>query len=296
MQQGIEARSAASESVKVLKAALAARKDGRPAALVTIIGIAGSAPRTAGSKMLVYGDGEIVGTVGGGTFEYKVIEAAIDTLKSGTPTRFSANLSRDLGMCCGGEMEAYIEPLETVVDLVIYGAGHVGTATARLADIAGFRVTLVDERPDLTEPEDHSPGVHVICGDPIRQLESLPWGMGAYHLVVTHSHQLDQDLVEAILPREFGWFGMIGSRTKVTKFFLRFRAAGMDETLFSKLSAPVGLDIGAETPDEIAVSIVADLVRVKRRSMHAPAPLSDQQIDARGGDGMAHPPALNVPG
>ena len=281
--------------MNVLKAALSARKEGRPAALVTIIGIAGSAPRTSGSKMLVYEDGQIVGTVGGGTFEHKVIEAALQTIRSGTPVRYSANLSRDLGMCCGGEMEAYIEPLETVVDLVIYGAGHVGAATARLADTAGFRVTLVDERPEFTEPEDHSPGVRVICGDPLRQLDSLPWGMSAFHLVVTHSHQVDQDLVEAILPREVGWIGMIGSRTKVTKFFLRFRAAGMDEALFSKLSAPVGLDIGAETPAEIAVSIVADLVRVKRRAARSPAPLSDTKIDARGGDGTAHPPALSVP-
>ena len=227
--------------MKVLKAALSARKEGRPAALVTIIGIAGSAPRTSGSKMLVYEDGQIVGTVGGGTFEHKVIEAALQTIRSGAPARYSANLSRDLGMCCGGEMEAYIEPLETVVDLVIYGAGHV-EPRQRLADTAGFRVTLVDERPEFTEPEDHSPGVRVICGDPLRQLESLPWGMSAFHLVVTHSHQVDQDLVEAILPRDVGWIGMIGSRTKVTKFFLRFRAAGMDEALFSKLSAPVGLD------------------------------------------------------
>ena len=281
--------------MKVLKAALAARKEGRPAALVTIIGIAGSAPRTAGSKMLVYDDGQIVGTVGGGTFEHKVIDAAVQTLKTGVPARYSANLSRDLGMCCGGEMEAYIEPLETVVDLVIYGAGHVGAATARLAVSAGFRVTLVDERPEFTEPEDHSPAVNVICGDPIRQLDVLPWGITAYHLIVTHSHQLDQDLVEAILPRDVGWLGMIGSRTKVTKFFMRFRAAGIDEKLFSKLSAPVGLDIGAETPDEIAVSIVAELVRVKRRSVQPPAPLSDQKIDARGGDGVAHPPALTEP-
>jgi xanthine dehydrogenase accessory factor len=281
--------------VKVLKAALAARQQGRPAAMVTVIGIAGSAPRTSGSKMLVYADGEIVGTIGGGAFEHKAIDAAINALKSGLPSRFSANLSRDLGMCCGGEMEAYIEPLECIVDLVIYGAGHVGAATAALANTAGFRVSLVDERPELTEEESHSPDVRVICGDPLRQLDTLPWGMGTFHLVVTHSHQLDQDLVEAILPREVGWLGMIGSRSKVTKFFLRFRAAGMDERLFSKLSAPVGLDIGAETPEEIAISIVAELVRIKRRSTESPDPLSARQLDARGGDGVAHPPALNFP-
>ena len=281
--------------MKILRAALDARKQGRSAALVTIIGIAGSAPRTSGSKMLVYDDGQIIGTVGGGTFEHKVIQEALRAIHAGAPVRFSANLSRDLGMCCGGEMEAYIEPLEAVVDLVIYGGGHVGAATASLADAAGFRVTLVDERPEFTEPEDYGPAVRVICGDPIRQLDTLPWGLSTCHLVVTHSHQLDQDLVEAILPREVGWLGMIGSRTKVTKFFMRFRAAGMDEALFSKLSAPVGLDIGAETPPEIAISIVADLVRVKRRATKPPAPLSDARIDARGGDGIAHPPALTPP-
>jgi xanthine dehydrogenase accessory factor len=123
-------------------------------------------------------------------------------------------------------------------------------------------------------------------------LDTLPWGDDAFHLVVTHSHSVDQDLVATILPKRFAWLGMIGSRSKVAKFFLRFKAAGIDEDLFSRLSSPVGLDINAETPHEIAISILAELIRIKRNATQQPLPLSDQPIEARGGDGQAHPPAL----
>jgi len=278
--------------VNVLKAAAAAMAEGTRAALVTVIGIEGSAPRRSGARMLVFEDGSIVGTIGGGHFELKVIEAAIETIKTGHPTRFSANLTRDLGMCCGGAMEAYIEPLEAIVDVVIYGAGHVGRATANMAAQSGFRVTVIDERPEFADAELFDDRIDVKCVDPLLELERLPWGANSFHLVLTHSHSLDQDLVAAILPRPLGWLGMIGSRTKVAKFFLRFRSAGIDETLFSKLSAPVGLDINAETPEEIAISILAEMVRVKRNAVQTPAPLSEHPIDARGGDGRAHPPAF----
>ena len=224
--------------------------------------------------MLVYADGSIVGTVGGGAFEFKVIEAAIDTIKTGRPKRYSVHLTHDLGMCCGGAMEAYIEPLERPVELVIYGAGHIGTAVVPIAQAAGFRVTVIDEREEFADPQRFPMSTKVISASPLRHLEQLPWGEDAYHLIVTHSHQLDQDLVEQILPRNANWMGMIGSRVKVAKFFVRLRAAGMDDTLFEKLSSPVGLNIGAETPEEIAVSIVAELIRVRRQSTEDPLPLS----------------------
>ena len=265
-------------------------QSGTPAALVTIIGHAGSAPRQSGSRMLVYGNGQIVGTIGGGTLEYRLIEQALHSIKTGTTVRFEAHLTRDMGMCCGGAVEAYIEPLEAVLDLVIYGAGHVGSATARLAKMAGFRVIVIDERDEFADPSSFDEEIDVRAVDPLRGLDKLPWGDSAYHLIVTHNHQLDQALVEAILPRNFGWLGMIGSRSKVAKFFVRLRAAGMDENLFSKLSAPVGLDIGAQTPEEIAVSILGELIRVRRQSTGPTAPLSSRPIDARGGDGRSHPP------
>ena len=277
--------------MNILAAAVAAMEQGVPAALVTITGIAGSTPRSGGTRMLVYQSGDIVGTVGGGAFEYKIIEEAQIAMKEGRPRRYAVHLTLDLGMCCGGAMEAYIEPLEAQRDLVIYGAGHVGMATAIAAEQAGFRVTVVDSRPEFADTSSFPENVAVLSCDPVGTLDTLPWGTNSYHLIVTHDHALDQELIQHTLPRPCGWIGMIGSRAKVAKFFIRLRAGGMDERLFEKLSAPVGLDIGAETPQEIAVSIVAELIRVRRHSQQTPAPLSSVPIEARGGDGTSTPPA-----
>ncbi|MDG1482055.1 MAG: xanthine dehydrogenase accessory protein XdhC [Myxococcota bacterium] len=262
-------------------------RTGRSAAMITVIGIAGSAPRTSGARMLVYDDGEIVGTVGGGTFEYRLIEQALAAIKSGMPRRYAVHLTRDLGMCCGGSMEAFVEPLKQQERLVIYGAGHVGAETAAAAARLGFAVTVVDDRDEWLTRERFSPEINLIEADPLRVLETLPWGAHAFHFVVTHSHQLDQDLIERILPRPAAWLGMIGSRSKVAKFLIRLRAAGMDPSLFDRLCAPVGLDIGAETPEEIAVSVVAELIRIRRGCERTPVPLSAIPLPARGGAAQA---------
>jgi xanthine/CO dehydrogenase XdhC/CoxF family maturation factor len=116
----------------------------------------------------------------------------------------------------------------------------------------------------------------------------------AHWLVVTHDHRLDQELAEILLPKTCAWIGMIGSRGKISRFLVRFRAAGMDPALFRKLCGPVGLDLGAETPAEIAVAIAAELVRVRRRADRPPMPLSTIPLDARGGDGAARPPAWEL--
>jgi xanthine dehydrogenase accessory factor len=240
--------------------------------------------------MVVHRDGSIVGSVGGGAWEHRVIREALAALEEGVPRTVRLNLTRDLGMCCGGSMEAFVEPLEPTPDLVVYGAGHVGAATARMASAAGFRVTVVDERDELLEEASLPDAVRRVEGDPRRMMDRLPNGPLSHHLVVTHDHSLDQDLVETLLPTDLAWIGLIASRAKVARFFVRFRAAGMDPDLFTRLSAPVGLDIGAETPEEIAVSIVAELVRVRRRTNRTPAPLSQAELPARGGVAVA--PAL----
>ena len=273
--------------MKVFAAAAEAIRKGRPAAMVTVIEIAGSAPRTSGARMLVYEGGEIVGTVGGGTFEYRLIEQAIEAIEQQHPRRYAVHLTRDLGMCCGGAMEAFVEPLPVQEQLVIYGAGHVSVETAAAAVRLGFAVTVVDERDEWLTPERFGSNVQLLESDPRRILETLPWGERAYHFVVTHSHQLDQDLIEQILPRSAAWVGMIGSRTKVTKFLIRLRAAGMDPALFRRLCAPVGLDIGAQTPEEIAISVVAELIRVRRGCRRLPAPLSAIPLPARPGPAEA---------
>ena len=259
--------------------------------MVTVVGVMGSAPRASGARMLVYEDGAIVGTVGGGAWEHRLAQEAALAIAEARPRRVAVHLTRDLGMCCGGAMEGFIEPLQLREQLVIYGAGHVGAATAKLASQLQFEVTVLDERPEWLNIE-RFPEASLHLKDPRRALDGLPFGPLAYHLVVTHDHGLDQDLIEALLPRPMAWLGLIGSRAKVSRFFLRLRAAGMDEALITRLSAPVGLDIGAETPEEIAVSICAELVRVRRRVTRPAQPLSEISMPARGGD--ARPPAYEA--
>ncbi len=273
-------------------AALTAAADrGERVALATVIGVDGSAPRAAGARMVVWPDGRIVGTVGGGNFEHQVILAAVETLRTGVPRRWSVHLTRDLGMCCGGAMDVYIEPVEVEENLVIYGAGHVAQATAAVAHTLGFRVTVVDEREDLATPE-RFPDARCLVSDPVAHATALVPDHRTYILITTHAHALDQALLQALITGDWAWLGLIGSRAKLAKFFVRLRAAGVDEALFGRVSGPVGLDIGAETPAEIAVSIAAELVRVRRGAAQPPLSLSERPLPARGGDGVARPPGL----
>jgi len=275
--------------VRVLKAATAAMEAGVPAALVTVIGVGGSAPRDTTARMLVYADGEIVGTIGGGEWERRVILQAITCIEGGRSRRYAAHLTRDLGMCCGGAMEAFIEPLRSRERLHIFGAGHVGGAVAGLARALEFEVSVYDDRDEWLTPE-RFPDCERLEGDPVANLPET--GPLDYLLIVTHSHQLDQALLQRLMERPCAYLGMIGSRAKVAKFFVRFRAAELDEALFERVSAPVGLDIGAETPMEIAVSICAELVRVRREHSGPTLAMSEAPLPARGGDGRAVPPRL----
>ena len=244
-------------------ALLDAADRGETVALCTVVRVEGSAPRHGGARMVVWPDERFVGSIGGGALEHHVLAEARAALREGAPRLVSLHLTRDLGMCCGGATEVYVEPVSPVERLVIYGAGHVAKPTADMAAQLGFEVTVVDDRDDWNTPERFPRATRVVA-DPRAHARALATGAHTWVLVTTHAHALDQDLVELLLPRPLAWIGLIGSRTKATRFFLRLRAAGMDETLFARLRVPVGLDLGAETPEEIAVSIVGELVQVRR--------------------------------
>lgn len=240
-----------------------ARQSGQAVAVATVIGVNGSSPRSAGARMVVWPDGRIVGTVGGGHFEKIVVEAAIEVIAAGSPRRLAVHLTRDLGMCCGGAMEVFIEPVKPAEHLVVFGAGHVAKHVASFAREAGWEVRVVDEREDWATAE-RFPGCSVQVESPRRMLRDWSPPASTYVLIVTHDHALDQDILEILLPQPLTYLGLIGSRAKVTKFFLRLRAGGTDPALFNRVSGPVGLDLGAETPAEIAVSILAEMVQVRR--------------------------------
>ncbi len=246
-----------------------AAERGERVALATVTGVNGSAPRHSGARMVIWPDGRTEGTVGGGHFELKVIEAAHAALVAGVPRRYAVHLTRDLGMCCGGAMEVFIEPLRPVDRLVIFGAGHVARPTALFAREAGWAVTVVDDRDELNT-EARFFGCERVESDPRAFARTLAADPNTWVFIVTHDHALDQDVLETLVNRDYAWVGLIGSRAKITKFHLRLRAAGVSPERLARVSAPVGIDIGAETPEEIAISVLAELVRARRGITRAP--------------------------
>ena len=225
--------------------------------------------------------------------EHTAIQMALECIATGNTRREMIHLTRDLGMCCGGQVEIYVEPIQKKQTAIVFGAGHIAQATAPLLHALDFHVTIVDERDEFASV-DRFPNANLHQGCPLTYAQQVTDSENTFLLVTTHEHRLDQDLVEVLLPKHFAWLGLIGSRAKVAKFLIRYRAAGLDEALFRKLSAPVGLSLGAQTPSEIAISIAAEVVRVRRKHRDTPVSLSEIALPARGHDGKACPPGLAI--
>jgi xanthine dehydrogenase accessory factor len=250
-----------------------ARRERVAAVLATVVEVTGSAPQVAGAKLLVLGDGRAVGTVGGGAIERCVLEEAKARLSGAAPAAdlFTINLTRDLGMCCGGEMKIFFERVRGAERLVVFGGGHIGRALAETAARVGFEVTVVDQREEWARAERFPKAAQVVNEEPEVVLPELLIDEATYCVVVTHDHPLDQALVKALLGSRAGFVGLVASRTKRNKFVMRLRAQGMSEERLSRLRSPVGLDLGAVTPEEIALSITAELVAVRRGVLPADA-------------------------
>lgn len=236
-----------------------------PFVLATVIETGGSTPRNAGARMAITHHA-ITGTIGGGAFEKRVIDDARALLDDPKRTihRLDVHLVRDLGMCCGGKMSVLLEAIEPDPPLHIYGAGHVGTALADLAHRAGFAVTVIDGRADWADPERFADPVTVIDADPEDHLRRHPPPPHAYVVIVTHDHPLDEALVRRLLDAPPRYLGLIGSRGKWARFQNRYRARGLTDDQIARVHCPVGLDIGARTPPEIAISILAELIHDRR--------------------------------
>ena len=250
--------------VEIYKKILDALSRGESTALCTVSQSAGSSPQKAGSKMLVYADGRIDGTIGGGAIEQATILEALEVLQSGGTRLFKAHLSRDLAMCCGGRIEILIEPIDTRPALFLFGGGHVGRALCEVAHQAGFDVHVIDEREEHCSASIHPHASALTCAVPTDVLDDLPFGPNSYAVIVTHSHRLDEDLLARCADRPLRYLGMIGSRAKVRRFLDRYRKRDLPMDPFVGVHAPIGLQIGAIEPGEIAVSIVAEMVAVRR--------------------------------
>jgi len=237
-------------------------KANRSFALCTVISTAGSTPRSASARMIVYESGTIFGTIGGGTIEFEVIKAAGESISSGKPSLYAANLGRDLGMCCGGEMKVFIEPFAKRAVVHIFGAGHVSKSLAQFLSQLDFETRVYDEREELLTV-DNFPNSNIVLGDPVESISSIANQLTSNDAVViiTHLHDLDFSILSKSLDLDWGYLGLIGSKTKIKRFELRLKS---DQTVdlgrWSEASAPIGLDIGSQTPAEIGVSISAELI------------------------------------
>ena len=252
---------------EVFAAVAAALERGEPAALVTIVSTTGSTPQRVGAKMLVFADGRLVGTIGGGCYENDAFWKAREAIGNRRPQLVRYELSDDFaqesGLICGGQMDVYIEPIEPSPELYVVGAGHVGFHLATLAHEVGFRVHVVDDREKFANPERFPHAAEVVAEDIPAWVERTALPPHAYVVIVTRGHNNDLEALRALAPRDLRYLGLIGSRAKVARIYDALMEDGMPAPLLERVHAPIGLDIGAVTPQEIAVSILAELIAVK---------------------------------
>jgi len=260
---------------EVFAAVADALERGEPAALVTIVSAHGSTPQRVGAKMLVFADGRMVGTIGGGCYENDAFWKAREAIASRKPQLVHYELSDDFaqetGLICGGQMDVYIEPIEPSPELYIIGAGHVGFHLARLAHEVGFRVHVVDDREKFANRERFPTAAEVRAADIPTWLASAPLPAHGYVVIVTRGHTNDLEALRALAPRELRYLGLIGSRAKVARIYDALTVDRMPAEYLKRVHAPIGLDIGAVTPQEIAVSILAELIAVKHGKTHPAA-------------------------
>lgn len=240
---------------------------GESAALCTVTKTSGSVPRRAGSKMLVFPDGRIEGTIGGGEMEARVVAEALAALKDGKPRTLEYTLTDpgrgDPGIC-GGQMEVFVEAIQPQPTLLIIGAGHVGRALAQVADFLGYRVLVSDDRPELVTPEavPHAQAVYPV---PISELpDALDINSQTYIVLTTRNAEIDIKGLPALLKTPAAYIGVIGSRRRWAEARKKMEASGVDKKKLDRVTSPMGLELNAETPEEIAISIMAQIIMLRR--------------------------------
>jgi xanthine dehydrogenase accessory factor len=238
-------------------------QENRAGVLCMVVRSQGSTPRRAGSKMLVYPDGSITGTVGGGELENRVIKAALEALTDGSPRMLEYNMADpqrgDPGVC-GGQVEVYVEPILPQPKLVIIGAGHVGKAVAHLGHWLGYYVVVNDDRPAFCTPE-MTPGGDLYLPVPMAQLaEQLDIDRWTYLVLTTRGVDVDVKGLPVLLESQAAYIGVIGSQRRWMTTRNKLLEAGVAAEIIDRVRSPIGLELNAETPEEIAVSILAEII------------------------------------
>ena len=246
------------------------RREGRKAALATIVNVRGSIPSFATAKMLVRDDGSILGTIGGGCVEAEVWQAAREVIEQERPRSLTFNLNQnpkyDVGLVCGGTLEVFVEPVLPPGLLYIFGAGHVARNLYEVARIAGFEVVVVDDRESYASRERFPLAKEIYAEEFGEVLAKLDPNENSYLVIVTRGHRDDMRVLRWAVDTRARYIGMIGSKRKVIAVYRELENQGVAHEKLERVHAPVGLDIGAITPEEIAVAIVGELIAIRRHT------------------------------
>jgi xanthine dehydrogenase accessory factor len=254
------------------------RHEGRRGALATITNVRGSIPSFETAKMLVRDDGSIAGTIGGGCVEAEVWQAAHEVMESEKARTMTFNLNNnpkyDSGLVCGGTLEVFVEPVLPVAQLYIFGAGHVAHNLYKVARVVGFDITVVDDRESYANRERFPEAREVLADDFETAMANVLPNESSFIVIVTRGHRDDMRVLRWAVDTRARYIGMIGSKRKVIEIYKELEKQGIERTKFERVHAPVGLDIGAITPEEIAVAIVAEMIAVRRHAEPATPSMS----------------------
>jgi xanthine dehydrogenase accessory factor len=254
---------------EILKEAFKRMDKGETIALVTVVEVKGSTPREVGSKMLVNKNGLVAGTIGGGMTEAKVIEEAKQILKEGKGMLLIYHLTKeqaalDEGAICGGEMKVFIDILQPKEEVLIFGAGHIAICVSKLAKMVGFKVAIIDDREEFANQDRFPEADEIVTEDIERALTHIKITPSTYIIIVTRGHLQDQEVLASVIKSKAAYLGMIGSRKKNATIFQQLTEKGIFQEELNKVHAPIGINIKAQTPEEIAISIMAEIIQVRR--------------------------------
>ncbi len=275
---------------EVLEAALEAEERGEPAALVTVVSTKGSTPQKAGARMLVRGDGRLVGTIGGGCLEAEMTRRARQAISDRRVQLASYDLTPteagEDGLVCGGTMQVFIEPVEGTPVLCLFGAGHVGSTLVPILQQLPCRLHWVDSRESFEQQTLPANVTTVLSEAPAMEVAQMP--PGSWFIIMTHNHQLDYEILRAVLDRgDAAYVGMIGSATKWRRFQMRLQHQGYSPDVCDTVHCPIGLDtVPGKRPIEVAVSVAAEIIGLynqsttRRSTQRGPARLDLQQLVA----------------
>ncbi|HNW42937.1 MAG TPA: XdhC/CoxI family protein [Elusimicrobiales bacterium] len=266
------------ETRNLIKILAEAIDSGRTAAFVTVIAVDGSTPREAGAKMLVYEDGSIEGTVGGGTIEALTIKKAVECLKQGAGGKFVFDLKPkgNTGMICMGKMEVFVDVYKNPFKVLILGGGHVALKIAEACRLAGYPYSVADDRPEFANADRFPAALAVINEPPHKAVASAGVDKDTYAVIVTRGHALDKECLEALMKTPAAYIGMIGSAPKVGEIFRLLGKKKLYPLKDPRVHSPVGLNLGGKAPGEIAVSVLAEIIKVHYRRDGAHMRLSEK--------------------